>query len=92
MNRATATNVEETFGLDICGDVQVAWDGGYSSNSKGAEFNVAFPRNCVVRLLPMAAITVFTLLVLVFLAVIQAMHRMRCEDTNQAARKNPELS
>ncbi|GJR88326.1 putative reverse transcriptase domain-containing protein [Tanacetum coccineum] len=34
----------------------------------------------------------FMLLVLVFLAVIQVMHRMRCLDTNRAARKHPEPS
>ncbi|GJR74070.1 hypothetical protein Tco_0086435 [Tanacetum coccineum] len=30
----------------------------------------------------------FMLLVLVFLAVIQVMHKMRCQDANQAARKH----
>ncbi|GKB43851.1 hypothetical protein Tco_0888793 [Tanacetum coccineum] len=34
----------------------------------------------------------FMLLVLAFLAVIQGMHRTRCWDTNQAARKHPEPS
>ncbi|GJX40183.1 hypothetical protein Tco_0255173 [Tanacetum coccineum] len=32
------------------------------------------------------------LLVLVFLAVMQVMHMIRCEDTNQASRKHPEPS
>ncbi|GJT82745.1 hypothetical protein Tco_1057087 [Tanacetum coccineum] len=85
----------EYFSDDLSSLEENDLDSEYSrlcSNSKGAEFKVAFPRNCVVRLLPMAAITVFMLLVLVFLAVIQVMHRMRCEDTNRAARKHPEPS
>ncbi|GKB44783.1 hypothetical protein Tco_0889725 [Tanacetum coccineum] len=59
-------------------DAQRKLCGVLGSNSKGAEFKVTFPRNCMVRLLPMAAISVH--------------HNLSYADTNQAARKHLEPS
>ncbi|GJR00924.1 hypothetical protein Tco_0523908, partial [Tanacetum coccineum] len=75
---SNSLQVEETFGLDMCGDVQVACDGltARGRNSKS----------------PSLVIMWFMLLVLAFLAVIQGMHMTRWWDTNQDARKHPEPS
>ncbi|GJV26428.1 hypothetical protein Tco_1379123 [Tanacetum coccineum] len=58
------------------------------SNKEG-KIEIGSTRNCVVNVAVIAALTAFMLLVLVFLAAIQVMHKMRCLDANQAAREHP---
>ncbi|GJV51437.1 hypothetical protein Tco_1447178 [Tanacetum coccineum] len=93
---STYEQVEEmTRRLNMYGDVQLSLLWRLASNlktrfnNKEGKIETGSTRNCVVNVAVVAAVYAFGISIR---ATIHVMHRRRCKDTNQAARKRPELS